>query len=428
VIRKRLVRTGGVCTAIAVTVIVSGPSPSQVAAARPRPAASVSRPVSRPVRAAPVAAVVSAASAASKAPDRSAVGYDAYVALGSGNEVVRVDAATGRVTGTITDNAGEGVAVTASSLYIADTGQYDVLAHDLRTGRTTHIVVGPYPQTVTVSPTGNVVYATVTGSDLVAVISTATNTVIARVTVGTAPRQVVFSPDGEYAYVTTQDGIDVIDVATSSVVRGFRRPGPQGIAVGLAGKALYVTYPSADSVRKLNATTGATLAVTRTGAEPYAIAAAGPSLYVADTNDDTVSVISAGTGTVTRTIGVGRLPMSVAATPNGKQVWVGNGLSGTVSVISVPSGKVVATITGWPGRPPLDTAPLAIAFAKPSALAPRSALVPRPAPAEVNSVTADTRGAVPAAARCPRRAVVAPRVPLWCPVAHRHHRGQVAAR
>ena len=312
---------------------------------------------------------MAAAVSVHKAHGPGGVDYNAYVALGSGNEVVRVDAATGRVTGAIADNAGQGVAVTPddSTLYIADTGQYGVLAHDLRTRRTTYIVVGPYPQEVTVSPEGNVVYATATGSDTVSVISTATNTVTARVKVGTAPRQLVFSPDGEYAYVTTLDGIDVIDVATSSVARVFRRPGPQGIAVGFAGKALYVTYPSANSVRKLNAATGATLAVTKTGAEPYAIAAAGPSLFVADMNDDTVSVVSAATGTVTRTIGVGRLPMSVAVTPNGKQVWIGNGLSGSVSVISVPSAKVVATITGWPGRPPLDTAPLGIAFAKPSA-------------------------------------------------------------
>jgi YVTN family beta-propeller protein len=375
VIRKRLLQAGGMCTAVAVTVIVSGPPgvpPSQTAA-RPRPAAASSPPTrhviaSRPARPPSVSAAVSA----HKAPDRTwiagAVDYNAYVALGSGNEVVRVNAATGRVTGAIADNAGEGVAVTPddSTLYIADTGQYGVLAHDLRTRRTTYIMVGPYPQEVTVSPEGNAVYATATGSDTVSVISTATNTVTARVKVGTAPRQLVFSPDGEYAYVTTQDGIDVVDVATSSVARVFRRPGPQGIAVSADGRTLYVTYPSANSVRKLNAATGATLAVTKTGAEPYAIAAAGPSFYVADMNDDTVSVVSAAASKVTRTIGVGRLPMSVAVTPNGKQVWVGNGLSGSVSVISVTSAKVVATITGWPGRPPLDTAPLGIAFAKPS--------------------------------------------------------------
>ncbi len=57
--------------------------------------------------------------------------------------------------------------------------------------------------------------------------------------------------------------------------------------------------------------------------------------------------------------------MSIAATPDGSQVWVGNGLSGSVSVISVASGKVTATIGGAPESPgtaTLDGAPLGIAF------------------------------------------------------------------
>lgn len=75
-----------------------------------------------------------------------------------------------------------------------------------------------------------------------------------------------------------------------------------------------------------------------------------------------VSVLSAATGKVTGTISVGRLPMSIAATPDGSQVWVGNGLTGSVSVISVASGKITATIGGGPGTATLDAAPLGISF------------------------------------------------------------------
>ena len=78
------------------------------------------------------------------------------------------------------------------------------------------IEVGPYPQDVAVSPDGKVVYATVTGGDTgpggsngVAVIDPATNTVTGDIKTGTAPRQVVFSPEGKTAYVTTETGIDV---------------------------------------------------------------------------------------------------------------------------------------------------------------------------------------------------------------------------
>jgi YVTN family beta-propeller protein len=310
---------------------------------------------------------------------RDTLDYLGYVALGTANEVVAANLATARITGTIADNAGDSVAVTPgdSTVYIADTGKFDVLAYDVSAKKSKRIEVGPFPQDVSVSPDGSVLYATVTGgdtgpggSDKVAVISTATNRVTGDIRVGNAPRQVVFSPDGSYAYVTTQDGIYVIDAASSSVVHVFRASrhdpqGPQGIAVSADGRTLYVTYPAANSVRELNAATGATLGKTTVGAEPYAVTTAGASLYVADTNQDEVSVVSTATGKVTHTIAVGRLPMSIAATPDGSQIWVGNGLSGSVSVISVASGRVIATLGGGPAATTLDAAPLGIAFAKP---------------------------------------------------------------
>jgi YVTN family beta-propeller protein len=309
---------------------------------------------------------------------RDTLDYTAYVALGTANEVVAVNLATARITATIADTAGQSVAVAPSdsTVYIADTGKFDVLAYDVSTKRSKRIEVGPFPQDVSISPDGSVLYATVTGgdtgpggSDKVAVISTVTNRVIAYIRVGNAPRQVVFSPDGSHAYVSTQYGIYVIDVASSSVVHVYHAPhddpqGPQGIAVSTDGKTLYVTYPAANSVRELNAATGTSLGKTTVGAGPYAITAAGASLYVTDTNQDKVSVVSTATGKVTRTIAVGRLPMSIAATPDGSQVWVGNGLSGSVSVISVASGRVITTIDGGSGTATLDAAPLGIAFAK----------------------------------------------------------------
>jgi YVTN family beta-propeller protein len=315
--------------------------------------------------------------AAKHASDRA--DYLAYVAFAGGDEVVQADVTSDSIIGTIPADTGEGVAVTPddSTVYIAETGQYYVLAYDPSTRKSASIEVGAYPQDVAIAPDGNVVYATVTGgdtgpggSDEVAVISTATNTVTSDIRVGTAPRQVVFSPDGDYAYVSTENGVYVIDVTSSSVVRVFHAPfsdrqGPQGIAVSADGKTLYATYPAANAVWELNAATGAPQGVTTAGDEAYAVTAAGTSLYVADMNDDKVSVVSTVTGKVTGTIAVGRLPMSIATTPDGSQVWVGNGLSGSISVISVASGTVTATISGGPGTSPLDAAPLGIAFARP---------------------------------------------------------------
>jgi len=42
--------------------------------------------------------------------------------------------------------------------------------------------------------------------------------------------------------------------------------------------------------------------------------------------------------------------MSVAVSPDGSQVWVGNGYTGDVSVISTATNSVVATLARGPAR------------------------------------------------------------------------------
>ena len=204
--------------------------------------------------------------------------YYAYLSAAGGDEVVEVNVAAASIAGTFSADSAEGVAATpdGSEIYIAETGQYSVLAVNPATKAQQAIEVGPYPQDVAVSPDGKVVYATVTGGDTgpggsngVAVIDPATNTVTGDIKTGTAPRQVVFSPDGKTAYVTTETGIDVIDTASSTVARVIADPaGPQGIAVSPDGKTLYVTNPDAGTLLTINAASGAITGDVRAGAEP----------------------------------------------------------------------------------------------------------------------------------------------------------------
>jgi YVTN family beta-propeller protein len=323
-----------------------------------------------------LAAIAHSAGAKSAATDPT---YYAYVAAATGGEVIEVNLATasiaGEITGLDTDN---GVAITpdGSTAYIADSGQYYVIADNLTTGTKTQIEVGPYPQDVAVAPNGSVVYATVTGGDsgpggsnVVAVINPATNTVTGDIQVGTAPRQVVFSPDSSTAWVTTEDGIFEISTATSRVIRVIPDSndgsGPQGITVSPDGSTLYVTNNDEGTLLKISTKSGRVIGSAAAGAEPEAVAVTpnGNTLYVADMNSDSVSVLNAATLQVTGTISVGRLPESVAVTPDGSEVWVGNGYSGSVSVISTANNSVVATVGGGPGTSTLDAAITSITFA-----------------------------------------------------------------
>src|SRR4051794_15442967 len=92
--------------------------------------------------------------------------YLAYVAPAGDYRVQTVDVATREPVGQgIRTDAAQGVAVTpdGAKVYVANTGQYDVLAADAAGGTPRSIHVGPYPQDVAVSPDGEKVYATVTG-------------------------------------------------------------------------------------------------------------------------------------------------------------------------------------------------------------------------------------------------------------------------
>jgi YVTN family beta-propeller protein len=76
---------------------------------------------------------------------------------------------------------------------------------------------------------------------------------------------------------------------------------------------------------------------------------------------------SAGRRSALRTIAtvhVGRLPEAVAVTPDGRQVWVGNDLSGNITVINPATNTVSTTISGGSGTATLLAGPLGIAFTK----------------------------------------------------------------
>ena len=304
--------------------------------------------------------------------------YDAYIAAAGGSEVLQVSVSTGTILNAYTGaDTTEGVAVTPdnSQVFIAETGQYDVTPVDVATGKEgTPIYVGAYPQDVATSPGGGTVYATVTsgdtgpgGSNVVAVISTSTDKVTGDVTVGSGPRQVVFSPDGSRAYVTTERSIDVIDTATSKVIDSIPDPaGPQGIAISPDGSTLYVTNPDAGSLLVINAASGRVTDRMPAGAEPYAVAVTpdGGTVYVTDMNSNSVMAIDTATHRSVATISVGSLPGAVAVTPDGSQVWVGNVLTGDITVINPATNTVAGTLISGTGTSNLDGQPLGIAFVK----------------------------------------------------------------
>ncbi|MEB9625146.1 beta-propeller fold lactonase family protein, partial [Bacillus cereus] len=139
------------------------------------------------------------------------------------------------------------------------------------------------------------------------VINTGSNSVVATVSVGTNPRSVAITPDGDFAYVTnsSSNNVSVINTGSNSVVAT--------IPVGNAPTDVAIT-PDGDFA------------------------------YVTNFNSNNVSVINTGSNSVVATIPVGNTPTAVAITPDGDFAYVTNRDIGNVSVINTGSNSVVATI------------------------------------------------------------------------------------
>jgi len=209
-------------------------------------------------------------------------------------------------------------------------------------------------------------YITNLGSNTVAVIDTATNTVVALpISVGLSPLGVAVTPDRSKVYVTNHDSstVSVIDSASNSVSATIPvSASPFGVAVTPDGSKVYVahdTTPGTVSVidTATNTVVGLPIPVSAS-AVGVAVAPDGSKVYIATTisvgrGTAGVLVIDTATNTVSATIPVGRAHNGVAVTPDGSKVYVtdsrrggfpGGGGVGVVSVIDAVANAVIATV------------------------------------------------------------------------------------
>jgi YVTN family beta-propeller protein len=217
------------------------------------------------------------------------------------------------------------------------------------------VTVGVDPFGVAVTPDGTHAYVTNLSSNTVSVIDTATNTVeAAAVAVGTEPIAVAVTPDGKHAYVAnlSSNNVSVIDTVANTVVATVPvAVGPIGVAVTPDGKHAYVANEGTGNVSVIDTATNTVEAATiMVGTGPYVVAITpdGKYAYVTNNRSNNVSVIDTATNTVLTGTGfpipVGSNPIGVAITPDGKHAYVANEGPGNVSVIDTATNTVVATV------------------------------------------------------------------------------------
>jgi YVTN family beta-propeller protein len=255
----------------------------------------------------------------------------------------------------------EGLAEYGPYLYFADTGN-DTLAvidtanlnyNNYENPEETLVNVGQDPEGVAVTPDGSQVWVADTGPETggqslggITVVSAATDTVTASLSLSGDPREIAFSPNGRTAYVTTGAGLLVINTASLRVVTTITGLGnPQDVAVSPDGRTVYVTNTVHGLVDVISAATNTVTGTIKVGQLPWGLvlSADGSTMYVADGDSDAVSVINTKSDTVTATIPDAGDPVSVALTPDGSRLWVGDLTSGIVSVFDTANNSLVGS-------------------------------------------------------------------------------------
>jgi YVTN family beta-propeller protein len=188
---------------------------------------------------------------------------------------------------------------------------------------------------------------------------------------------IAFTPDGQRTYFTDFDPYtDIPEVAVFAPMNVIPLPASgyvYAIAMAPDGRHAYVPYVTlmngpVENVAIIDTATNTivkTVLVANTGAtSPGGVAVTPDGKYVYVTNGiNGVAVIDTASNTVVKTVLVGTNPGGVAVTPDGKHVYVANQGSNGVSVIDTANLTVVATVsvTG-PGVISIIPPPQAVPF------------------------------------------------------------------
>jgi YVTN family beta-propeller protein len=154
------------------------------------------------------------------------------------------------------------------------------------------------PNKIVVNPTGTKMYVTSFLNNVIYIVNTKTNTVIATVPIGTQPNKIAVNPSGTMVYVLNGNNVSVINTKINTVA---------------------ATIPVGVNPNEI--------AITPDGTKAYVV-----NMGTFENPDNTISIIDTATNTVVATMPVGVNPSGIAITPDGTKVYVTN--SDGVSVIA----------------------------------------------------------------------------------------------
>ena len=288
-----------------------------------------------------------AQSAASIAPVK------AYVGLFKDNAVAVLDTGTNHVIKTIPVPAGpHGMVITPDGrlVYVSSDGASTVSVIDTTTDAVkANIEVGTTPHGLALTPDAKTVLVAGFGTNQLSFIDVATNAVSGSVPVP-SPHNLAITPDGRRAYVASQvqgsAALVMVDLTSRSVVgRVALDKVPRALSFSPDGKQLYFTEAGASAVQVLDPTTNTVVDQIPVGASPHhpLFVGSGQTALVVVQGPGQLAVIDTANKAVT-SVPVGQMPHWIALSSDDGFAYVTDENSNDVSVVSVDSKKVIATV------------------------------------------------------------------------------------
>jgi quinoprotein dehydrogenase-associated probable ABC transporter substrate-binding protein/PQQ-dependent catabolism-associated beta-propeller protein len=226
------------------------------------------------------------------------------------------------------------------------------------------------------------VYVTNEDAGTISIISTTTQRVIGEVHVGTRPRGIEVSPDGELVYVAlsgspkcpptmpdaecaklgadkSKDGIAVVDARRRAVLRVLPSGSdPEEFDVDATSGRLFVSNEDAGELSIVDLKSGEVLRTVDVGGEPEGVRLRPDraAVYVTSESDHAVTVVDAVSGAVLDSIPVGWRPRDSIFSADGSRAYVSSEHGGSVTVIDVAASEVLETIPLPAGSLPMGLA------------------------------------------------------------------------
>lgn len=244
---------------------------------------------------------------------------------------------------------GVGVHPDGSRVYVKNTSVAEVAVVDTASNTViATIEVGLGPADIAVVPDGGRVYVALYDLDIVAVIDAASNMLLWIIPVGDGPFGIDVSPDSSRVYIANRwsDTVTVINNVSQNVVTDIQiGDGDGGIAVHPDGSRVYLTSFNIDLITVIDSATNQVIeTMSSPGAFGVAVSPDGERLWVTNFSDGTVEVWDTESNTRISVIPVGYGPYGIDLTPDGLYVYVVNYWDTTISVINTNTLTVERTM------------------------------------------------------------------------------------